>query len=79
MKSYSYKIAKYKCPGCDFIGDCELTMDIHVWGFHSDDFEWGVCDVTESGKPRNTFGVKLSLFLPNPSTGKIYINNELWK
>ena len=40
IKSY-----KLQCAGCIYIGESELTMDIHVGIFHSDDFECGVCDV----------------------------------
>ena len=45
MESHSYKLAKYKCAGCDFIGKCELTMYIHVGRFYSNEFECEVCDV----------------------------------
>ena len=45
MESLLHKLAKYKCVGCDFIGEFELTMYIHVERFYSDEFECVVCDV----------------------------------
>ena len=44
MKSHSFKLVKYRCTECDFVGENDLTMDVHVGKYHADDFECGVCE-----------------------------------
>ena len=39
--SHSYKLANFTCAECEFIVECELTMDLHVGRFHSKDFDCG--------------------------------------
>ena len=46
MKIHSYKKAAYKCEECDFIGESEYTMDVHIGKCHSEKFECGICDCT---------------------------------
>ena len=44
MKSHSYKLVKFRCAECDFVGENDLTMDVHVGRNHADDFECGLCE-----------------------------------
>ena len=44
MKRHSYKEARYKCDDCDFVGESELTMDVHIGKLHSEKYECGICD-----------------------------------
>ena len=43
MKTHSYKRAEYKCQDCEFCGENELTMEVHLGKQHSDKFECGLC------------------------------------
>ena len=45
MKIHSYKEAKFKCEECDFIGENEHTMDVHIGKVHSDKVECGLCEI----------------------------------
>ena len=36
MKRHSYKEAKFKCDDCDFVGESELTMEVHIGKHHSE-------------------------------------------
>ena len=42
--SHSYKLANFTCAECEFIVECELTMDLHVGRFNSEDFDWRLYD-----------------------------------
>ena len=42
--SHSYKLVNFTCAECEFIVECELTMDLHVGRFHSEDFDLGLYD-----------------------------------
>ena len=44
IKSHSYKRANYKCDDCDFVGESEFTMEVHIGKFHSEKYECGLCD-----------------------------------
>ena len=44
MKSHSYKLVKFRCTECDFVGENDLTMDVHVGRYHAGDFECGLCE-----------------------------------
>ena len=44
MKEQTYKNAKIKCEECDFIGQNEITMEVHYGKFHSKNFDCGICD-----------------------------------
>ena len=44
MKSHSYREAHYKCEECDFVGESEITMEVHLGKVHSDKYECGLCD-----------------------------------
>ena len=45
INSHSYKLAKFKCDDCDFVGESELTMEVHIGKHHSETYECGLCDV----------------------------------
>ena len=45
IKSHSYKRANYKCDDCDFVGESEFTMEVHIGKFHSEKYECGICDL----------------------------------
>ena len=44
MKLHSYKKANYQCIDCNYIGDSQSTMDIHIGKRHSKQFECGLCE-----------------------------------
>ena len=43
MKSHSYKLLKYRCVECHFVGENDLTMDVNVKRYYANDFECGIC------------------------------------
>ena len=43
MRTHSYKRSEYKCEECDFCGENELTMEVHIGKHHSEKFECGLC------------------------------------
>ena len=43
MKRHSILGANFKCADCDFVGESELTMDVHNGKYHSENFECGIC------------------------------------
>ena len=43
MKKHSFVWAQFKCADCDFVGKCELTMEVHNGKYHSENFECGIC------------------------------------
>ena len=44
MKTHSYKYLEFQCAECDFSGETEYTMEVHLEKTHSDLFECGICD-----------------------------------
>ena len=44
MKTHSFKRVEYKCEECDFGGENELTMEVHVGRKHCETFDFGLCD-----------------------------------
>ena len=44
MKTHSYKYLEFQCAECDFSGESEYTMEVHLGKTHSDIFECGLCD-----------------------------------
>ena len=42
--THTYKQATYKCDECDFVGQNEVTMEVHNGKHHSEKFECGLCD-----------------------------------
>ena len=44
IKSHSYKQAKFKCDDCDFVGESELTMEVHIGKQHLEKYECGLCE-----------------------------------
>ena len=44
MKLHSYKKAAYKCEDCEFIGESQFTMDVHIGKLHSEQIECGICE-----------------------------------
>ena len=48
MKEHSYINAKYKCVDCDYFSKSELSMEVHIGKEHSDGFECGLCNSTET-------------------------------
>ena len=45
MKRHLYKKAKFQCEECEFVGECEATMEVHIGKDHSANFECGICDL----------------------------------
>ena len=45
MKSHSYIRIKFKCEDCDFVGENDYSMDVHIGKAHSNDYECGLCDL----------------------------------
>ena len=43
MKTHSYKRAEFKCEECEFCGESELTMEVHLGKNHGEIFECGMC------------------------------------
>ena len=49
IKRHSYKKAEFKCDDCEFVGESEETMEVHIGKTHSDRIECGICEIeTES-------------------------------
>ena len=46
VRIHSYKTATYKCSDCDFVGENEYTMNVHVGKHHLEILECGLCDHT---------------------------------
>ena len=44
MKTHSYKVIQYKCNKCDFLGNWEIDITVHVGREHGDIFECGLCE-----------------------------------
>ena len=44
IKSHSYKQAKFNCNDCDFVGESELTMEVHIGKQHLEKYECGLCE-----------------------------------
>ena len=44
MKTHSFKYLEYQCAECEFSGENEYTMEVHLGKTHSDVFECGLCD-----------------------------------
>ena len=44
MKTHSFKSAKFKCEDCDFVGQSQETMEVHIGKTHTDTFECGLCE-----------------------------------
>ena len=42
MKSHSYKLVKYRCAECHFVGENDLTMSVNVGRYHANCFECGI-------------------------------------
>ena len=43
MKKHSFVWVQFKCADCEFVGECELTMEVHNRKYHSENFECGIC------------------------------------
>ena len=44
QKSHSYQYVAYKCVKCEFLGEDEIAMDVHIGKEHGDKFACGLCD-----------------------------------
>ena len=44
MKTHSYKKANYKCEECDFVGESQESMALHIGRKHCDLYECGLCE-----------------------------------
>ena len=44
IKTHSYIEARFKCVDCDFVGESNETMEIHVEKEHTNPFECGICN-----------------------------------
>ena len=51
MKLDSYKKAAYKCEDCDFMGESEYMMDVHIGKVHSETIECGICESNKKSFP----------------------------
>ena len=49
LVTHSYKEIRYKCEECDFIGQNEVTIEVHLGKLHSEKFECGLCDLEAGG------------------------------
>ena len=45
MKLHSYKKANYQCIDCEFLGDNQRSMDVHIGKHHSENVECGLCEL----------------------------------
>ena len=52
LLTHSYKEIKYKCEECEFTGQNEVTMEVHLGKNHSEKYECGLCDL-EAGTLEN--------------------------
>ena len=43
MKMHNYKKANYQCD-CDFLGDSQRTMEVHIGKHHLENIECGLCE-----------------------------------
>ena len=50
MKTHSYKYLEFQCAECEFSGETEYTMEVHLGKIHSDIFECGLCDFEAKDK-----------------------------
>ena len=46
IKTHAYKIVKYKCEDCEFVGARKETMNVHLGKCHSGNFVCGLCEFT---------------------------------
>ena len=46
VQHHCYKKSTCKCKDCDFVGENEYTMEVHIGKYHSDNFECGICEYT---------------------------------
>ena len=44
QKNHSYKFVAYKCVKCDFLGEDEIGMEVHLGKEHGEKFVCGLCD-----------------------------------
>ena len=44
LKSHSYIEARFKCVDCDFVGESNETMEVHVEKELTNTFECGICN-----------------------------------
>ena len=44
LKTHSFKQAKFKCLDCEFVGENQVTMAVHIGKSHTEIFECGLCD-----------------------------------
>ena len=44
LKTHSYKKANYKCEECDFVGESQESMALHIGRKHCDLYECGLCE-----------------------------------
>ena len=44
IKRHSFKHARFKCDNCDFVGESELTMEVHIGKQHSEKYKCGICE-----------------------------------
>ena len=45
MKEHSYIKARFRCEDCEFVGENEVTMEVHLVLAHSEYFECGLCEL----------------------------------
>ena len=46
VQHHCYKRSTFKCKDCDFVGENEYTMEVHIGKYHSDNFECSICEYT---------------------------------
>ena len=67
MKTHSYKCLEFQCAECEFLGETEYTMEVHLGKTHGDIFECGLCDFAAKDKSM------LNMYL---FSCQIYVCNE---
>ena len=45
LKTHSYKAVNFQCRECEYFGESELEMEVHIGKKHSDQFDCGICDL----------------------------------
>ena len=44
VMNHSYKEVQFKCEECDFSGNNEISMEVHINKVHSEELECGMCE-----------------------------------
>lgn len=50
MLTHSYKLLQFQCSECEFSGETEYTMEVHLGKTHSEKYECGLCEFEAKDK-----------------------------